>query len=459
MPSRRNFLISSFRCSPLRKRRRRKATVQKGNEDSKNKTVVPPVLPAREPDFLISPAQVTLHEKPVLAEAVIPPKVRKGFEKLKADMPKVFSESAADLGRTNLMVMDIDTGDSSPIAQRPYNIPLAHREWAKRELEILERAQVIERSMSPWASPVVIVPKKSAPDEPPRRRMCVDYRALNSLAPPVKRPFSRAQGVLAVAPLPKIDDMLARLHGAKIFSTLDLRSGFYHIVLTPEAQEKTAFVTAYGKFKFLRVPFGLSQAPSHFQALIDQVLVGCDHFAMGYLDDVVIFSATPEEHLQHIKTIFERLQAADLKLKESKCAFFLEELHYLGHIVSADGVRPMPDKLDSIRKLAPPTTVKEIQQFLGLAGYYRKFVPRYSDVTRPLTDLLRQDQEYLWTEECNACFALLKEYLCAHPVLTYPDPSKPYVLYTDASKFGWAGLLLQEHDMIYQGREFARSCP
>ena len=192
--------------------------------------------------------------------------------------------------------MDIDTGDSPPIASKPYTLSLKHYDWVQKEITTLEKAGIITKSILPWASPVVIVPKKSAPGEPPQRRMCVDFRRLNKQLPEVKN-MSGGKGCISLVPLPKVDKLYAKLQGNKVFSTLDLRSGYYHIDLV---------VSGMGKFEFNRVPFGFAQAPAYFQRLINEVLTDCN-FAMGYLDDIIIFSKTEEEHLQHLEEIFEQL--------------------------------------------------------------------------------------------------------------------------------------------------------
>ena len=196
--------------------------------------------------------------------------------------------------------------------------------------------------------------------------------------------------------------MFSELGGTTIFSTIDLRSGYYHIGLTRESRAKSAFIVPMGKWQFKHTPFGLSQAPAYFQLLINKVLMGCSCFAMGYLDDIIIFSETEEEHLQHLEEIFVRLRKFGLKMKHEKCSFFKKHIQYLGHLVSEKGFEQLPEKLESIRKMPAPRTAKEVKQFLGLIGYYRKFV-------------------------------------------RYPDPTQGYILYTDASGIGWAGVLTQEH--------------
>ena len=202
-----------------------------------------------------------------------------------------------------------------------------------------------------------------------------------------------------------------------------------------ESKAKTAFVTLFGKYEFNAVPFGLAQAPAYFLQLISIVLQDCSDIEMAYLDDIIIASQN-EEHLKHIETIFKKLKKADLKLKESKCDFFKKEIHYLGHLISVSSIQPLPEKLDSICNMPKPRSPKEIKQFLGLTGYYRKFVPRFSDMARPLTKLLAHDCEFEWTKQCDLSFQMLKDTLCSAPILKYPDTSKLYTLYTDASKYG-----------------------
>ena len=180
---------------------------------------------------------------------------------------------------------------------------------------------------------------------------------------------------------------------------------------------------------------------------------------MTYLDDIIIFSNTEEEHLAHIEEIFRRLEAADLKMKQSKCNFFKKHIHYLGHLISADGIRPLKDKLDTIQDMPAPRSSKEVKQFLGLAGYYRKFVPHFADLSRPLAGLTCKDRVFKWTHECQKVFNLLKQSLYAQPILKYADTSKGYTLYTDASRYGWAGVLTQAHTSMVEGKTVTMDHP
>ena len=362
-----------------------------------------------------------------------------------------------DIGRTKLVKMDIDTGDSPPVSSRPYTLPLKHYEWVQREIESLEHAGVITKSMSKWASPIVIVPKKSAPGEPLKRRLCVDFRKINKLQQEVIT-AGKTKGQISIHPLLKIDEMYAKLKGAKVFSTIDLRSGYHHIALGKSSRAKTAFVTPFGKYKFLMVPFGLAQAPAYFQLLMNKVLKGLK-FTMTYLDDIIIFSQDELQHLEHLEIVFSHLWEAGLKMKRSKCDFFKREIHYLGHLISPEGISPLPNKLDSIKHMPAPNSAKEIKQFLGLTGYYRKFVPRFADISSLLTTLKKKDAKFEWTSACRKSFELLKEALCGEPVLKYADTSKPYTLYTDASKYGWAGVLTQPHTTTIDGNSTSNDHP
>ena len=351
--------------------------------------------------------------------------------------------------------MEIDTGENLPVAQSPYTLSLKHCDWVCTEIETLEKAGVIERSLSPWVSPVIVVPKKLAPWEPPRRCLCVDYRTVNNLQQEIKR-GDKGTGCLSLYPLPKIDEMFAKLEGAKKISTIDLRSGYYHIGLTRESRAKSAFVVPMGKWQFKRTLFGLSQAPAYFQLLIDKVLMDCGKFAMGYLDDIIIFSKSEEEHLDHLEDIFRRLEHFGLKMKREKCAFLKRHIQYLGHLISENGFKPLPEKLKSIREMSHPKNPKEVKQFLGLIGYYRKFVPHFADLSRPLTLLTRHDADFQWTEKCQKSFDNLRQLLMQHPILKYPDQTKPYVLFTDASKIGWSGVLKQPYTEQSESSERSR---
>ena len=226
-----------------------------------------------------------------------------------------------------------------------------------------------------------------------------------------------------------------------------MRSGYYHLELTLESQSKSAFVVGGprgSKWEFKRCPFGLNQAPAYFQLLVSKVIEGLP-FAFEYLNDILVFSPNIKEHLEHIRILFQRLREADLKLSKRKCCFLKAHVQYLGHYISGYGLEPVLEKLENLKRMPPPTDITGVRKFLGFVGYYRKFIPWYSDIARPLTNLTCKDEVFDWSGACQGAFEMLKEALLKEPILKYPDPNKPYVLYTDASKYAWAGVLTQSY--------------
>ena len=228
----------------------------------------------------------------------------------------------------------------------------------------------------------------------------------------------------------KIDDIYARLKGSNIYSTFDMRSGYYHMVLSEKSRPKSAY----------------------FQKLVNEVLSGLT-FAYGYLDDILVYSPDMETHLEYLRQLFIKLREGDLKLKEVKCNFFKKHIQYLRHIILRKGITPMAEKLACIREMPPPKIPKQVKQFLGLIGYYRKFVPRFSNLAQPLNALKRKNVSFNWTPICQESFELLKTSLMTEPILTYPDPNLSYVLFTDASKYAWACVLTQEKTHTIEEKE------
>ena len=252
--------------------------------------------------FICSPADVPGHHKVHLQGKEISSYICQRFEELCEEYGQAFSKHNEDIGRTKLVKMDVDTGDSPPVSSRPYTLPLKHYEWVQKEIESLERVGIITKSMSPWASPIVIVTKKSSPREPLKRRLCVDFRKFNKLQQQVITKW-KSKGQISIHPLPKIDEMYAKLKGAKLFSTIDLKSSYHHITLGKDSRAKAAFVTPFGKYKFLMVSFSLAQAPAYFQLLMNKVLEGL-LYAVTYLDDITILSKNELEHLEHLEEVF-----------------------------------------------------------------------------------------------------------------------------------------------------------
>ena len=346
-------------------------------------------------------------------------------------------------GQTTLVEHGIETGTARPVRQQPYRLPYAHRETVEQELEQMEKAGIITPSSSQWASPIVLVPKKDG-----TMRMCVDYRRLNSVS------------TADAYPMPRIDELIDRLGGAKYISTLDLTRGYWQVPVAPESQNKTAFTTPFGLFNFRVMPFGLQGAPATFQRMMDNLLTGVQGFAAAYLDDLVIYSDTWEQHLVHLREVLLRLRRAGLTAKPSKCKLATNQCSYLGHIVGNGEVRPGIDKIQAVADFPRPENTKDVRSFLGLSGYYRRFIPDYATIALPLTDLTRKRSKSItWTAECENAFQQLKARLTREPVLKSPDFSKPFVLQTDASDRGVGAVLSQldasgaEHPVAYFSRK------
>ena len=249
--------------------------------------------------------------------------------------------------------------------------------------------------------------------------------------------------------MPKVEDIFSKLNGAAHFPTLDLRAGYHHIPLDTPPIPKTAFNSPFGKFEYVKVLFGLAQAPAYFQPLMTGILKDFP-FVIAYLDDIIIFSKTPQEHLSHIHMVFEKLKSVNLSMKKSKSSFFSKEIQYLGHILSATGIRPLPAKTHAIQHMQPPTTPKQFRAFLGLVVYYRKLIKGFARIAKPLTLLTRQQVKFDSKLEHHAPFLHLKEVIVQAPILHYPNPNKKYVVSTDASDDACGAQLSQEHS----GTEF-----
>ncbi|GFY31200.1 retrovirus-related Pol polyprotein from transposon 17.6 [Trichonephila clavipes] len=296
----------------------------------------------------------------------------------------------------------------------------------------MKNNDVIEPSSSPCASPIVLVRKKDG-----STRFCVDYRRLNDVTK--KDSY----------PLPSIDDTLDTLAGNTWFSTLDLKSGYWQVELHPDDKEKTAtaFTTGQGLWQFKVMPFGLCNTPATFERLMKTVLGGLSYEAcLVYLDDIIIVGRSFEEHLKNIRRVLQKLKEANLKLSPSKCHLFRREVTYLGHIISAEGVRTDPEKILAVKDWNCLTDVHQLRCFLGLCTYYRKFVKNFSTIARPLHKLTEAKQKFIWTVDCNNAFNKLKDALTSAPVLAYPEIGKQFILDTDASHESIGVVLSQEID-------------
>ena len=384
----------------------------------------------------------------------LPPEWKKRARAQLIRWKEIFSRDEFDVGCAKSATHNIRLHEDKPFRERVRRVPLGDLEDLREQLGELKRTGIIRESRSPYASPIVVVRKKTG-----SLRLCIDYRTLNRRTIPDQYTT------------PRIEDALQSLSGAKWFSVMDLKSGYYQIPMNPEDREKTAFITPVGFFEFNRMPQGLSGAPATFQRLMERTVGDMNLIeVLVYLDDIIVFGRTLEEHEERLEKVLKRLYEEGLKLSPEKCQFYQSSVHYLGHIVSAEGVSTDPEKLDAVTSWPRPTNVTELRSFLGFCSYYRRFVEGFAKIARPLNELLRtegeddvpelvkpvkpamgprkpkesiQDQ---WTSKCEEAFIQLKKSLTTAPVLAYADPSKPYELHVDASRDGLGGVLYQEHD-------------
>ncbi|KAK7884629.1 hypothetical protein WMY93_027752 [Mugilogobius chulae] len=340
----------------------------------------------------------------------------------------IFALSEEEVGLTHLVHHEIDTGDAHPIKTRPRRLPLAHQAAADKAIDGMLKAGIIEPSDSPWASGVVMVNKKNNPE----MRFCVDYRPLNS----VTRKDSY--------PLPRIDESLDLVSGSSWFSSLDLRSGYWQVPLSPDARPKTAFCTGRGLWQFRVLPFGLCNAPATFERLMEKVLADIPRQeCLVYLDDILVHGNSFETALESLRQVLHRISVAGLKLHPNKCCFMKKELEFLGHKVGGEGISTLEDKVQAVRDWPTPTNLRELKSFIGLASYYRRFVRGFSCIAAPLFTLQRKDCDFVWTPECDQAFSALKKALTESPILTPPDTNLPFVMDTDASDVGMGAVLSQ----------------
>jgi len=318
-----------------------------------------------------------------------------------------------------------------PVNSRPYRYSPFHKTEIEKQVQELLDAGLIVHSMSPFASPVLLVQKKDG-----TWRFCVDYRKLNSLT--IKDRF----------PMPIIDEILDELAGTQYFTTLDMSAGYHQVRMRPEDEFKTAFKTHHGHYQFKVMPFGLCNAPATFQYLMNSILQPyLRKFVMVFLDDILIYSPTLESHLQHLKSVLDTLRQHQFYLKASKCTFAQQQPQYLGHIISKEGVATDPKKTEAMCQWPSPSNVTELRGFLGLTGYYRKFVKHYGIIARPLTHLLKKKQ-FSWSEEAQVAFEKLKVAMVNTPVLALPNFSEPFTLETDACDSGVGAVLMQNNRPI-----------
>ncbi|KAL0534796.1 hypothetical protein IC582_029090 [Cucumis melo] len=355
------------------------------------------------------------------------------------DYPDVFPEELPELPphREVEFAIELESG-TVPVSRAPYRMAPTEQKELKVQLQELLDKGFIRPSVSPWGAPVLFVKKKDG-----SMRLCIDYRELNKVT--VKNRY----------PLPRIDDLFDQLQGATVFSKIDLRSGYHQLRIKDGDVPKTTFRSRYGHYEFIVMSFGLTNAPAVFMDLMNRVFREfLDTFVIVFIDDILIYSKTEAEHEEHLRIVVQTLRDNKLYAKFSKCEFWLKQVSFLGHVVSKAGVSVDPAKIEAVTGWTRPSTVSEVRSFLGLAGYYRRFVENFSRIATPLTQLTRKGAPFVWSKACDDSFQNLKQKLVTTPVLTVPDGSGSFVICSDASKKGLGCVLMQQGKVVaYASRQ------
>lgn len=361
----------------------------------------------------------------------------------------IFALKSDALSFNNFYEQRINLTDSSPVYIKNYRTPESQREETSKQIDKMLKDKIIEPSVSPYNSPILLVPKKSTTCDP-KWRLVVDFRQLNKKI------------VADKFPLPRIDEILDQLGRARYFSTLDLMSGFHQIPLEDNSKQYTAFSTSNGHYQFTRLPFGLNISPNSFQRMMTIALSGLPlECAFLYIDDIIVIGCTIEHHLKNLEHVFEKLRYYNLKLNPSKCNFFCADVTFLGHHISADGIQPDKSKYSVISKYPTPKNADEVRRFVAFCNYYRRFIPYFSELAAPLNKLLQKNVKFEWTTQCNDAFESLKENLLKPQILKFPNFSKTFILCTDASKVACGAVLSQLHGDVelpvaYASRTFTK---
>jgi len=368
-----------------------------------------------------------------------PEEIKEEFKQLIIKYKNCMATSLSQLSTANLEPHSIPTITDEPIKLKPYKLSKQHSDILKNEIISLLNKRLIQPSHSPWAFPVLLVQKKNG-----KWRMCIDYRKLNNIT--IKDSYA----------LPFIDELISSVKGATIFSALDLFSGYHQIPMNKKDIEKTAFTTKFGNYNFLVMPFGLTNAPASFQREMNRILLPLiGECLFVYIDDIVIYSRNIKEHMEYLRQVFEIFSKYNLSINLQKCQFFKKEVEVLGHVLTAEGLKTSPNKVQNIALWERPTNINQLRSFLGLASYYRKFIANFSIRASPLFKLLKKNSKFIWDDKCNDAFEDLRQCLLKDPILVYPDFNKPFIIRTDASTKGIGGVILQEEE---DGMEHPISC-
>ena len=353
---------------------------------------------------------------------------------IKEELMTIEAKSLKDLDTTDVLEHKIEVKEVMPIRQKMRRIPYAYQNEFKNMLEEMKNSNMIVESHSPWCSPVRLLRKKDN-----SLRVTVDYRKLNDVT--IKDAY----------PIPRIDNMFHKLSKAKVFTTLDLASGYYQVRMHPDSRKFTAFSCEHGFFEYNVMPMGLSNACATFQRLMNTVLnelIGTICFV--YLDDIIIYSSSFEEHLDYVKIVVERLRNNRLKVKLIKCKIAQVKIEYLSHEISDGKISPGKKKTEALYKFKQPQTIRQVQSFIGLGSYYRKFIPQFSKIISPLIRCTEKVKKFDWTDECQQAFNVIRHLVCSEPILTLPDFDKEFRLEADASHYGVGAVISQKYDKSWK---------
>ncbi|CAB3223065.1 unnamed protein product [Arctia plantaginis] len=342
------------------------------------------------------------------------------MDKIIKEYKTIFAKDKYDIGTVRDYEAHIELLVNKYCSKRPYRCTIKDKLEIEEQISMLLKNNLIEESYSPFAAPVTLAFKKG---ENRKSRLYVDFRELNKIDVPQAQPF------------PLIDDLIIKTRNCKHFTILDINSAFWAIPLRVEDRSKTGIVTQDGHFQWTCLPFGLKTSPAIFQRILSNILRkhNLTGYSVNYIDDILIYSSTFEEHIRHIRNVLEAIIKEGFRLKFQKCTFASDSVKYLGHIIQNNSVRPPKDNLISIRNFPTPKTQKKIRQFLGKINFYHEYIPRSAIILDPLHNLLRKNEKFLWSEKCEESFNQIKRYLCSQPVLEIFDNDLPIKIFTDAS--------------------------
>src|SRR6266536_3593523 len=376
--------------------------------------------------------EVKLYE--LIGEEVMDSHVKKMLDEILIEYDDVVSKGSHDIENCKLVKYNIRLNDERPIKRKQLSRSAKENEWIKGQIDEMLKNGVIELSTSPYAFNIVIVGKKDGAGEG-MDRMCINYAPLNEVT-------KKDSG-----PIPIIKEYLSLFHGVQWLTVLDLASAYWQILLTKRSRKYIAFLTAYKFYQFKVMPFGLVNTLAIFQRLMNNDLRDyLRKFCLVYLDDIIIYSKSLKDHKRHVRKVLQAIRSAGLKLKPAKCKWFKQEITFLGHKIGVNGIKPDDYNLKKIREAQPPQNKRQLRGFLGLSQYYRNFIKWFSTIARPLFKLLKKNIPFEWTVSQQTAFDILKRKLMEEPILVYPDFTKMFKLYTDASNVGLRAVLMQEDD-------------